>query len=63
MIFFMLTNIINESTEVLFLGNGAEELLAEAFDADVEGGSVILPGVVSRKKQFIPPIFESISDR
>lgn len=63
MIFFLLTNIISESTEVLFLGNGAEELLAEAFDVTVTGSSLQLPGVVSRKKQFIPPIFESISGR
>lgn len=63
MIYFMLTNIINESTEVLFVGDGAGELLEEAFDVSVEGNSVILPKVVSRKKQFIPPIFESISGR
>lgn len=63
MIYFMLTNIINESTEVLYVGEGARELLMEAFNISEEDENVILRKVVSRKKQFIPPIFESIGSR
>ncbi len=63
MIYFMLTNIINESTEVLYVGEGARELLMEAFNISEEDKNVILRKVVSRKKQFIPPIFESIGSR
>ncbi len=62
MIFFMLTNIISESTEVLFVGNNADTLLEEAFGMKIENYSLILNGVVSRKKQFIPPLIESINE-
>ena len=58
----MLTNIISESTEVLFVGNNADTLLEEAFGMKIENSSLILNGVVSRKKQFIPPLIESINE-
>lgn len=60
-IYFMLTNIINESTEVIYVGNGADNLLEEAFDTKIESGSVNLKGIVSRKKQFIPALIESLN--
>ena len=62
MMFFMLTNILTESTELLCEGNGAEALIQNAFHVDTEehpdpmDGVVALPGVVSRKKQLIPAI-------
>ncbi|MDO5541422.1 MAG: putative manganese-dependent inorganic diphosphatase [Eubacteriales bacterium] len=56
MLFFMLTDIMNESTELLCYGEGAEKLVQEAFGKQMENGSVILPGIVSRKKQLIPAL-------
>lgn len=63
MMFFMLTNILTETTELLCEGNGAEQLIIEAFHMGTEGEDlpepnhvVELPGVVSRKKQLIPAI-------
>ncbi len=57
MLFFMLTNIFTEDTELLYFGKDAEALLSRAFGADkVSEGSVILSNVVSRKKQVIPVI-------
>lgn len=56
MLFFMLTDILTESTELLLLGDMCKEVLEGAFPVKVEGNSVILPGVVSRKKQLIPAI-------
>lgn len=63
MMFFMLTNILTESTELLCEGNGAESLIKKAFHVDTEETHaeqkdciVKLPGVVSRKKQLIPAI-------
>ena len=62
MLFFMLTNILTESTELLCEGNGAENLIRAAFHLDTEDGAtpvgsrIELPGVVSRKKQLIPAI-------
>ena len=56
MLFFMLTDIINESTELLFYGGDSKNVVSEAFHKEPKEGeqSVILPGVVSRKKQLIP---------
>lgn len=56
MIFFMLTNILEESTELLYNGEGAKELLAEAFHVEEPGESLLLKDFVSRKKQLIPAI-------
>ena len=58
MIFFMLTNILTETTELLCVGQGAAQVVADAFhvgDANEElKQTATLPGVVSRKKQLIP---------
>ena len=60
MLFFMLTNIFTEDTELLYVGNQASSLLAKAFNKDdVSGGSIILEDVVSRKKQVIPSIMNA----
>ncbi len=56
MIFFMLTDIISESTELLFVGNNAEELIENAFGVSVDKDSFRLAGVISRKKQLIPAL-------
>ena len=63
MMFFMLTNILTESTELLCEGAGAEQLIIKAFhvegdndDGQVHGQVISLPGVVSRKKQLVPGI-------
>ncbi len=60
MVFFMLTNIIEESSEIIFAGNKALHTLNSAFGLNAEGESVILSGVVSRKKQLLPAIVETI---
>ena len=57
---FMLTNIADESTDLLFVGAGASEIVEEAFGVKPEPHSVRLPGVVSRKKQMIPSILRGI---
>ncbi len=61
MLFFMLTNILTETTELLCVGGGAAGLIQMAFHVeqtreDTDGESLELPGVVSRKKQLIPAI-------
>ncbi len=60
MIFFMLTDIVKESTELIFMGNNASELITAAFNCMPEKESFILPGVVSRKKQLIPAIMAAM---
>lgn len=56
MVFLMLTDILSNSTRLLFQGNGAGEAVEEAFHVKAEENSVILPEVVSRKKQLIPAL-------
>ncbi|MDO4621386.1 MAG: putative manganese-dependent inorganic diphosphatase [Eubacteriales bacterium] len=63
MIFFMLTNIIEEATEVLCFGNEADALVRDAFGAEVTDGSCVLTHVISRKKQLIPAFLRAIQQR
>ena len=59
MVFFMLTNILTETTELVCQGQGALQLAARAFHQDTEEDQepvLTLPGVVSRKKQLIPEL-------
>lgn len=60
MLFFMLTDIINERTELLYYGYNSKELVEEAFGVKCIDDKVLLKGVVSRKKQFIPAIIEAM---
>ncbi len=60
MIYFMLTDIIGESTELLFVGNEAGELIENAFGVTVDEDSYRLDGVISRKKQLIPSLMSTI---
>jgi manganese-dependent inorganic pyrophosphatase len=55
----MLTDIINEGSEILYVGNH-EEFLSSAFGVPISGGSFYLPKVISRKKQVIPQLLEAI---
>lgn len=58
-IFFMLTNIIEESTELLYHGEGSMEMARNAFKVEPKNGVFKLKGVVSRKKQLIPLLMEA----
>ena len=56
MIYFMLTDILDESTELICCGNNAKEYIIDAFDLKEGKDKIILKGVVSRKKQLIPTL-------
>jgi len=58
-VYFMLTSIMNRSTELLFYGEGSREMAESAFGMEAENGSLYLEGVVSRKKQLIPALMEA----
>ena len=60
MIYFMLTDILAESTELLCVGTGARGIALSAFDLPDNAKSLILKGVVSRKKQLIPVLVETM---
>ena len=58
-VYFMLTNILEESTELLFYGEGSQQMAEIAFERKPDGDTFSLPGVVSRKKQLIPAMMEA----
>lgn len=60
MIFFMLTDILDESTDLISAGAGADEAASKAFTS-AEEGRMYLKGCVSRKKQIIPQLTEALS--
>ncbi|MCD8118356.1 MAG: putative manganese-dependent inorganic diphosphatase [Lachnospiraceae bacterium] len=59
-IFFMLTNIMTESTDLIYCGQKAEGLVADGFGIKSENGVFHLEGVVSRKKQLLPTLMKAI---
>lgn len=63
MLIFMLTNIIDESTILLFKGARAKEVIQAATNAVSEDGeTVFAPGMVSRKKQLIPQVLAALNN-
>ena len=55
----MATDILEEATFLLYAGS-PKTLIGEAFKKDASGTHVYLPGVMSRKKQIIPPLSEAV---
>lgn len=60
MAFVMLTDIFREETELIYVGNGAREIIERAFDVKENNGCFLLKDVVSRKKQFIPLMMQAM---
>ena len=51
----MLTDVLREGTELIFVGDA--DVIRMAFNlGDVQGSHVFLPHVVSRKKQIVPAL-------
>ena len=59
-IFYMFTDARNSNTELLTAGAGASELIQKAFGVQEQDGVIVLPGVVSRKKQMIPRLISAM---
>jgi manganese-dependent inorganic pyrophosphatase len=62
MAFYLLTSLQDQSSLVLSAGAGAQSLLCRAFHAEAGENGVLLPGVVSRKKQFIPQLLRALQE-
>ncbi|HCW04536.1 MAG TPA: inorganic diphosphatase [Clostridium sp.] len=56
----MVTDIIQGGSELIVAGE-EKELVTRAFGAKLEGNTIYLPGVISRKKQIIPPLTSAMS--
>ena len=64
MIFVMLTDIMTESTRLVCYGEDAIEIAQEAFICEeVDEDSVLVRGMVSRKKQLIPGLMKTLTER
>lgn len=59
MVLFMFTDIAREGTLLLYTGEFSD-LIKRTFGHAPDKNEVFLPGVVSRKKQIIPPLLNSI---
>lgn len=59
-VFCMFTDVRATSTDLLMAGTEAEALVRRAFGVEASGGKVVLPDVVSRKKQVIPALLNAI---
>ncbi|MBO9478806.1 manganese-dependent inorganic pyrophosphatase [Shimia sp. R11_0] len=53
-VLLFVVDILNEESTLLVPNDLVKTVAAKSFDATAEGDSVVLPGVVSRKKQIIP---------
>lgn len=56
----MVTNILDSNTRLLTLGSG-QEVVEKAFDQKLVDDKMDLPGIVSRKKQVVPPLEEAFA--
>ncbi len=55
LVMLLVTDILNQGSEVIFAGD-SKDLIEKAFNVQLKGYSIYLPGVMSRKKQIIPLI-------
>lgn len=60
MAFFMITNVLTESSDVLCFGSNSTQIITNSFSTVADGNVVSLKGVVSRKKQLLPAIMEEL---
>ena len=60
MAFFMITNVLTESSEVICFGNNSTQIITNSFSTVSDSNVVSLKGVVSRKKQLLPAIMEEL---
>jgi len=57
---FVVTDILNNDSEAIVLGRRSD-IIEDAFKSSVINNRVLLPGIVSRKKQIVPVITEALS--
>ena len=57
----MLTDIFNEASEIVVVGD-KKELVAQAFGKTLINNSFYAPGILSRKKQVVPPIMNFLTN-
>lgn len=63
MVYVMLTDILEESSKIIFDGENAGKILGAAFRKEERSEGILLEGIVSRKKQFIPTLMNEMAER
>ncbi|WP_314011219.1 manganese-dependent inorganic pyrophosphatase [Pseudostreptobacillus hongkongensis] len=61
-VIFIITNILTNDSLGIVLGDNLE-VVSKAFNEEIKNDLIVLKGVVSRKKQVIPPLTNSIKNR
>ena len=51
-----IVDILNEQATLLIPNDFVKQVAEKSFNATVSGDAVVLPGIMSRKKQFIPAL-------
>lgn len=60
-IYFMVVDIFKQNCSLYLIGKQEEEIAKIVFGGQVENEMMFLPGVVSRKKQIVPPLTEELN--
>ena len=63
MVYVMLTDILEESSKVIFEGHEAGRILADAFEREENEKGILLEGIISRKKQLIPTLMNAMAEK
>lgn len=62
MLFVMLTDILNEATFLIYRGENAAQIAAKAYKCPLSEEGIMLENVVSRKKQLIPALINTMAE-
>ena len=57
----LLTDILNEGSQIL-ITESETEIIEKTFDTKIKNNTAFLPGILSRKKQVIPPLTNTINN-
>jgi len=60
-IFFFVVDIVKQGSVLYLIGDSESELAKKVFKGNIEDGSMILDGIVSRKKQIAPVLTAALS--
>ena len=63
MVYVMLTDILEESSKIIYEGHDSGKILAEAFEKTEDTDGILLEGIVSRKKQMIPTLMNAMAEK
>ena len=62
LVFYLFTDVKSQTSELLYWGDSAEEVIERAFGVKPVDSMAVLHGVVSRKKQVTPPLMSTLTD-